>query len=240
MIKNFDKYLPDINYIVARWPSSIHLIKKYVMSNQKKPDLYNLSICLLRNLNFHQKHPLKDTFKTLSKICDLNVTYNTYHNVHHFKSTLILATIYGKLLPLKKFDNILLILIALTHDMNHQGRRILKESYYQELLTLKKLQQKIFKSVLSHKKWLRIKKIILNTYFPSKKEKTNDNVEKIILDVDVICSLMFGYFNGLIFSQRLKQELKVNRESKLIFRGFISQIKKKNLHLDLSKKLCTK
>ena len=42
-------------------------------------------------------------------------------------------------------DRLLLIIIALTHDMNHQGRRILgAEPYYQEIKSYNELEKVIF------------------------------------------------------------------------------------------------
>ena len=54
-------------------------------------------------------------------------------------------------------------------------------------------------------------KIILNTYFPKIVNSTDDIVEKILLDVDIICSMMFGHISGLILSKRLKHEIKLKK-----------------------------
>ena len=38
----FEKDMPSLEYISNRWPKSRHLLSKYSMSNQKKPDLFKL------------------------------------------------------------------------------------------------------------------------------------------------------------------------------------------------------
>ena len=40
--------------------------------------------------------------KKLSVLCSRNVTYNTYHDSHHFKSVIIIACLLAKLSNLKK------------------------------------------------------------------------------------------------------------------------------------------
>ena len=55
-----------------------------------------------------------------------NFTFNTYHDQHHFKSVVLIACLLAKLSKLKlEEDKILLVIIALTHDLNHQGRRVI-------------------------------------------------------------------------------------------------------------------
>ena len=117
-----------------------------------------------------------------------------------------LSSIFANILNLKNNEKIFLILLALTHDMNHQGRRILSTPYYQELKTLKKLKPHVFKHFINHKMWIRFKRILLNTYFPKNVNSTDDIVEKILLDVDIICSMMFGHISGLILSKRLRNK----------------------------------
>ena len=235
----FENSFPGIRYLAYRWPKSKLLVKKYVISNHKKPDLYKLCNCCLKDLNFHLKHPLKNSLKVLVNKCAQNPTYNSYHDQHHFKSVIILATIFAKLLNLKNHDKIFLIFLALTHDMGHQGRRIINKPYYQELITLKNLKPIIFKHLINFKKWNRIQNILLNTYFPKINITTNDLVEKILLDVDIISSMIFGQVSGLILSKRLKHEIKFEKNSQDLYKDFLSHIEKKRLHLDLSRDACT-
>ena len=71
--------------------------------------------------------------KKLSKLSSQNFTYNSYHDQHHFKSVILIACLLAKLSQTKNSEEIIwLIIIALTHDLNHQGSRIVNKSYYQE------------------------------------------------------------------------------------------------------------
>ena len=123
--------------------------------------------------------------------------------------------------------------------MGHQGRRIINKPYYQELITLKNLKPIIFKHLINFEKWNRIQNILLNTYFPKINITTNDLVEKILLDVDIISSMIFGQVSGLILSKRLKHEIKFEKNSQDLYKDFLSHIEKKQLHLDLSRDACT-
>ena len=235
----FENNYPSISYLALRWPKSKYLVERYVMSNRLEPDLFKLCNSCLKSLNFYKKNPLLLKLKKLSKICSKNFVFNTYHSPHHFKSVILLSSIFSSKYSLNDFDKILVVILSLTHDMSHQGRRISSFPYYQELKTLKQLEQNIFCKILSFNKWKRIKRIILNTYFPVKCKVGKDLVEKIILDVDVIISLMFGSQNGLKLTNRLKTEIRFNNKSEVLFSDFLKCIEKKKLHLEISKKSCS-
>ena len=133
-------------------------------------------------------------------------------------------------------DRLLVIIIALTHDLGHLGRRVQSKSFYQEEKSFSELSRILFKVKPNFKKNQRIKKIFRSTYFPIKPKKVNDHVEKIILDADILASLMFGLNVGIEFASRLKHELRFEGESKQLFSGFLKFLDNKSLYLDSSKK----
>ena len=71
-----------------------------------------------------------------------------------------------------------------------------------------------------------------------KPKKVDDHVEKIILDADILASLMFGLNVGVEFAKRLKHELRFEGGSKQLFSGFLKFLDNKSLYLDSSKKSC--
>ena len=235
----FEKNFPSITYIANNWPRSKDILKKFILSNHKLPDLYNLCLNCLNDLNVHKVERMKPVLKKLSILCSKNVTYNTYHDSHHFKSVIIIACLLAKLSKLKSNeDRFLLIIIALTHDLGHLGRRVQNRSYYQEDRSFCELSRILFKASPNFKKNERIKKIFRSTYFPIKPEKVDDHVEKIILDADILASLMFGLNVGVEFAGRLKHELRFEGASKQLFSGFLKFLNNKSLYLDSSKKSC--
>ena len=128
----FEKYFPSLSYIANRWPRSKHILKKYVLSNQKKPDFFNICNKCLKDLNVFKIRDYNLILKKLAKLSSNNFTFNSYHDQHHFKSVILIACLLAKLSKLKfNEEKILLIIIALTHDINHQGRRIINKPYYQ-------------------------------------------------------------------------------------------------------------
>ena len=56
----------------------------------------------------------------------------------------------------------------------------------------------------------RIKESFESTFFPIQPENVNDDLEKIILDADILSSLMFGSKVGVKLAGRLKQEIRYN------------------------------
>lgn len=216
----FEKGFPSLSYMAIRWPKSKYTLKKYIISNYKKPDLCLLSKSCLKDLNFRKKIPLLGSLKYLSKICSKNFNYNNYHNPHHFKVVLIISCLFAKFNSLKDNEKIILVIIALTHDMNHQGRRIIGKPYYQEKKTIKDLERIIYGKILNHKIWKNIERILLNTYFPAIPSSERDLTEKIILKSDVMGSLIFGDESGMIFSERLKQELSISEKTDTFFQKF--------------------
>ena len=123
--------------------------------------------------------------------------------------------------------------------MNHQGRRIpINRPFYQEEKSFNDLKRILFKNILSLKEINRIRRIFRSTYFPIKPKKVNDNIEKIILDADILASLIFGSDTGLKLAGRLKQEIRYNSETELLFSNFLKLLGDKCLYLDYSKNSC--
>ena len=240
-MKNFplEKGYPCINYIVKNWPRTKYILKKYILSNHKKPDLYSIAILCLKELKVFKVRGYNSTIKKLSKLCLRNPCFNTYHDSHHFKSVLVIACILGKQINLKYKDRLLLVIIALTHDLNHQGRRILmSKPYYQELKSFAGLEKVLFRKILNFKELKRVKRIFKSTFFPIQPENVEDNLEKIILDADILSSLMFGPKVGIKLAGRLKQEIRYNDDAELLFTNFLKLLGGKCLYLDYSKKSC--
>jgi len=233
-----EKNFPSITYIANNWPNTKHHLRKFVMSNSKKPDFFKLCFSCLKELNVHKLNNHKKTLEELVKICSQNVNYNTYHDPHHFKSVIVIACLLAKLINLNQSDRILLVIIALTHDMNHQGRRIIAKPYYQEDRSSSDLEKIWFKRILNLKKWKRIQRIFRSTYFPIKPDNVVDDLEKIILDADVLGSLMFGMESGMKLAGRLKHEIRFKENTKKLFEGFLNLLENKTLYLDSSKKSC--
>ena len=235
----FEKNMPSLAYITNHWPNTKHLLKKFILSNQKKPNFYKLCISCLNELNVYKIGNFKEVIKILSKKSSMNFTFNSYHDQHHFKSVIIISCLLAKLSNFKaKEDIIWLILIALTHDLFHQGRRIIKTSYYQEEKSFKELYFVAFKKLLNHKKFKRFEKIFRSTYFPIKPEKVDDELEKIILDADILASLMFGMNTGIKLAERLKHEIRFEGRSDVLFVGFVKFLSTKDLYLKTSKNSC--
>ena len=235
----FEKNFPSISYIASNWPRTKNVLKKFILSKHKLPDLYNLCLNCLNDLNVHKIDKMKPVLKKLSILCSKNVTYNTYHDSHHFKSVIIIACLLAKLSNLKNNeDKLLLVIIALTHDLGHLGRRVQNKSFFQEEKSFSELSRILFKVKPNFNKNQRIKKIFRSTFFPIKPEKVDDHVEKIILDADILGSLMFGLNVGVEFAKRLKHELRFEGASKQLFSGFLKFLDNKSLYLDSSKKSC--
>lgn len=234
-----DRGLPSISYIVNNWPRTKYILKKIVLSNHKKPDLFNLTLICLKEMKVFKVSHVKKVIKQLSFQCSKNISFNSYHDQHHFKTVLILSCILGKQINLNYKDRILLMIVALTHDMNHQGRRIKTAiPYYQEDLSYQGLEKIIFKKILRLSEIKRIKRIFRSTYFPIKPDNVLDNVEKIILDADILASLMFGAEVGMKLAGRLKYEIRYNEKTELLFTNFLNFLGGKCLYLDYSKKSC--
>lgn len=234
-----DRGLPSISYIVNNWPRTKYILKKYILSNQKKPDLLSLTLTCFKEMKIFKLSNLKTVIKKISVQCSKNISFNSYHDQHHFKTVLVLSCILAKQINLNRKDRVLLIIIALTHDMNHQGRRIRAAvPYYQEDLSFRDLEKIIFKKVLRLAEIKRIKRIFRSTYFPVKPENVTDNVEKIILDADILASLMFGAEVGMKLAERLKYEIRYNDKTELLFANFLKFLGSKCLYLDYSKKSC--
>ena len=227
----FEKNMPSLDYISNRWPKSRSILSKYSMSNYKKPDLFKLSLACLKSLNYYQRTPLAKSIRELSLICSKNFNSNKYHDQHHFKAVTLLASVFAKVSKLKKIDSLLIVILSLTHDMSHQGRRVIKKPYYQEKKTIKHLEKIIFKKILNQQTWNRIKRILLNTYFPVIPEKSSDIVEKIILNADLASSIIFGERNGLILTRRLKNEINFEDKSIDLYSKFIGNLDERDLSL---------
>ena len=147
-------------------------LKKFILSNHKLPDLYNLCLNCLNDLNVHKIDKMKPVLKKLSILCSKNVTYNTYHDSHHFKSVIIIACLLAKLSNLKNNeDKLLLVIIALTHDLGHLGRRVQNISFFQEEKSFSELSRILFKVKPNFNKNQRIKKYLGVHFFQLNQKK---------------------------------------------------------------------
>ena len=199
-----------------------------MLSKHSTPDLLNICQLCLKELKVFREKKINTILSKVSKICLINKTYNTYHNSHHFKAVIVTACIIAKNTELSNKDKVLLVIISLCHDIGHQGRRIISKPYYQEELSYH-LFRRFFYKVFSKKKELqRILRIFRNTYFPEKPRKVNDKLEKIILDAEILSSLMFDVSTGLEFARRLKHELKMTSTSEDLFLSFLNSINDKS------------
>ncbi len=234
----FERNYPSLTYIVNNWPRTKPLLKRFVLSNQKQPDFYRLCLNSLKDMNVKRIGNFKSIFKKLSKHSSKNLYYNNYHDQHHTKSVIIISCLLAKLINIDRNDRILLVIIALTHDLMHQGRRILKKPYYQELKSFSSLMNVLYKNIFKYKDIQRIRRIFKSTFFLVKPENVNDDLEKIILDADVLASLMFGVDTGMKFARRLKHEIGFEDDAMLLFKGFLKLIQDKSLYLVDSKNSC--
>ena len=233
-----EKNMPSLNYIINNWPRSKPILKKFVLSKHSAPDLLNICQLCLNELKVFREKKIIFILNIVYNICLINKTYNTYNNSHHFKAVIVTACIIARNTELSKRDKVLLVIISLCHDIGHQGRRIISRPYYQEELSYHVFRRFFYKVFSKKKELQRILRIFRNTYFPEKPEKVNDKLEKIILDADILSSLMFDVNTGLEFARRLKHELKMNSTSEELFESFLNTIHNKTLYLDRSKNLC--
>ena len=68
----------------------------------------------------------------------------------------------------------------------------MSKPYYQELKSYEGLEKILFKKILNFRELKRIKRTFESTFFPIKPKNVADDLEKIILDADILSSLMFG------------------------------------------------
>lgn len=227
----FEKNVPSLDYLFIRWPKSKSLIKNYLLNDKKEPNFEKICNSFLKDMQCKNFAIFKTVLKILSKICSMNPTSNKYHDQHHFKSVLLISCILAKKKKLNNYDKILVIIISLTHDMNHQGKRIIKKNYYQEEKTLKQLKYILFKKLLNYKRWQRIRKIVLNTFFLIKPEKSNDPIEQIVLNADVAAAILFGWDNGLKLASKLKHESNLDVSSLKLYKNFVGKLKDRKLKI---------
>ena len=64
----FEKHYPSLSYIANNWPRSKYLLKKFVLSNQKKPDFYQICTNCLNDLKCFKIRDYKFNFKKTFKI----------------------------------------------------------------------------------------------------------------------------------------------------------------------------
>ena len=233
-----EKNMPSLNYIINNWPRSKPILKKFILSRHSSPNLLKICQLCLKELKVFRETKINTILRKASKICLINKTNNTYHNSHHFKAVVVIACIIAKNTELSNRDKVLLVIISLCHDIEHQGRRIISKPYYQEEISYHLFRRLSHKFFFKKKELQRISKIFKNTYFAEKPKKVSDNLEKIILDADILSSLMFDVTTGLNFAGRLKHELKMTSTSEELFKSFLNSINNKSLYMDRSKKLC--
>ena len=118
--------------------------------------------------------------------------------------------------------------MALTHDESSGRRILMSKPYYQELKSYDGLEKFYSRKSLILKNWRGLREY-LRYFFPIKPENVEDDLEKIILDADILSSLMFGPRVGVQLAGRLKQEIRYNNNSELLFSNFLKLLEGKSL-----------
>ena len=163
-----ERNFPSLSYIVSNWPKTKPLLRKFALSKQLKPNLFKICYLCLRELKVFKDKKIILFLKKAAAMCLVNKTYNSYHDSHHFKTVVVIACMIAMSERLSERDGALLIIVALCHDFDHQGRRIISRPYYQEEISFQKFRRLFHKSIFRTSEINRIHKIFRNTYFPFK------------------------------------------------------------------------
>ena len=68
-IHTIGKGYPKISYIVNNWPKTKDILKKFIISNQQKPDLFFLTIYCLKELRVYKVKRYSSLLKKITNIC---------------------------------------------------------------------------------------------------------------------------------------------------------------------------
>ena len=212
------RHLPvSPDYLVATWPRAIGMMQAVSFAAPcSRRDL--MSICRWAGLAKERRSggPVPTgALRRLVALAARNSSGNSYHHAGHFAHVVMAAGVLAARAGLRSEERGLLVLAALVHDLDHQGRNASSKLYFQETLSAQAAVRVIGGRLIAGKGGdprlgSRIHNLLRATALTNDSTRTailrSDRLARLLTDADILASVVYPLGRSMDMTRALKLE----------------------------------
>lgn len=221
---------PSATYLQNRWPRSIHKFEptiSHIVTSKSMQEAAHWAGLPKHRRNLLAVGLRKRSLNSLFKIASENRHSNKYHDPFHTEYVVRAAGLIGRVAGLSQKHQAILVLAALVHDLDHQGKRTRPGYATQELLSFHLVKRKLGRYGVHAGRLAELKILLMATY-PSAKEATQfrsgpvGDMIDCLVDADLFQSLFAKPSIVDSLTKRLKHEMSLSTSVEDMQTAFLS------------------
>jgi len=225
---------PKAGYLLNRWPSSLTLFESRIIKPTTKLSLK----CALQWAGLPQNQRIlhafglrKNSVHALLSIAARNSHSNSYHNPSHTEFVIRAAGLIGHAAGLPANYQAILVLAALIHDLDHQGKRARRGHAAQERYSFDIVKRTLLRYGVHARILQQLEISVLATYPGSDLSKSfqpgpSGDVVDCLIDADLFQSLFAKPAKVDNLTAKLKQEMMIDTSIKDMQSAFLAARRK--------------
>jgi len=166
---------------------------------------------------------------------------NSYHHRGHFAHVIMAAGVLGSLAGLHRKDRALLVLAALVHDLDHQGRRGAGKLYWQEDLSAGVACRALLGRGGDPRLAVRLRSLLRATALTNDDARLliirSDRLARLLTDADIFASVMYERKLSVRMTAALKLEQRLEGTPEMLNAAFARLLNRDGLKSKVAARL---
>ena len=226
--------LPQLDYICRHLDRYIPMLAKATHPRQKAKLGQVMRWAGVKNTSA----PLNILLRAASK----NIHSNSYHHPWHTMTVMILSAMLGRRAHIGQDEMDELMTLALIHDLDHRGKMASPIIYQEEERSAKIASSRLFGRYSGHYfgragQQHDLRSALRATAFGAKDHQINDDVTALLVDADILASLIFPYDDVIKLTKGLKKEKGATTPSEATLQAFLKAAGKRGLQHETTRAL---
>lgn len=230
-------------WLARGWPRSVGVMQSIAFSGRySRRDL--LALCAWAGLRGSRGRGGfgVPAVSSLAAIASRNGRSNHYHQSGHFAHVVMAAAVLGEKAGIDNAERALLVLAALVHDLDHQGRRGAHHPLYrQERLSAQMAGRVLMRHGGDPRLVRRLERLIVATALTTDTHRNailaSDPLARLLSDADVFASLCYERALALKLTVRLKLEQGITADAEAMLDGFAARMEAEGMASDAGRSL---
>ena len=229
--------------LAGHWPRSVGAMQAVRFAPPCSADDLK-SICGWAGLSFaaraHGGLPAS-ALRRLVRVSVRNSGTNSYHHRGHFAHVIMATGVLAEMAGLRGPDRALLVLAALVHDLDHQGRRGIRQLYGQEDWSARLTGRVLIGCHGDARLAVRLRQMIRATALTDDRDRLltleTDRLARLLTDADIFASVMYERRISIRMTAGLKLEQRLSGTPQELNGAFATFIGKDGLKSALASRL---
>ena len=158
---------------------------------------------------------------------------NSYHHQGHFAHVIMAAGVLAALADLHQKDRALLVLAALVHDLDHQGRRGARTLYWQEELSFRVACRALLGRGGDARLAVRLRSLLRATALTNDEARLltirSDRLARLLTDADIFASVIYERKLSVRMTAALKLEQRLEGTPDMLNAAFAGLVARDGL-----------